>query len=78
MPVYGLMIAFHTFVFTHLANGPLWKKIAVQQSDYCVKNWWTNVLFVNNYLDAEHPVRVSISIKVRPTKVVFIIIQAFI
>lgn len=57
MPVYGLMIAFHTFAFLHLADGPLWKKIAIQESDYCQKNWWSNLLFVNNYVDADHPVR---------------------
>ncbi|XP_025194462.1 nose resistant to fluoxetine protein 6-like isoform X2 [Melanaphis sacchari] len=55
MPVYGLMIAFHTFVLLHLANGPLWKKIAIQESDYCQNNWWSNLLFINNYVDAEHP-----------------------
>lgn len=57
MPVYGLMIGFHTFVFLHLANGPLWKKIIVQESDYCQQNWWSNLLFINNYVDADHPAR---------------------
>lgn len=56
MPVYGFMIAFHTFVLLHLADGPLWKKIAIQESDYCQKNWWTNLLLVNNYASADHPV----------------------
>lgn len=56
MPIYGLMIAFHTFVLLHISDGPLWKKIAIQESDYCQKNWWSNLLFINNYVDAEHPV----------------------
>lgn len=56
MPVYGLMIAFHTFVLLHLADGPLWKKIAIQESDYCQNNWWSNLLFINNYVDADRPV----------------------
>lgn len=56
MPVYGLMIAFHTFVLLHLADGPLWKKIAIQESDNCQNNWWSNLLFVNNYVDADRPV----------------------
>lgn len=50
------MIVFHTFVLLHLADGPLWKKIAIQESEYCQKNWWSNFLFINNYVDAEHPV----------------------
>lgn len=57
MPVYGLVIAFHTYVLLHLADGPLWKKIAVQESDYCQNNWWSNLLFVNNYAHADQPVR---------------------
>lgn len=57
MPVYGLMIAFHTFVLLHLADGPLWKKIAIQESDYCQNSWWSNLLFINNYVHADRPVR---------------------
>jgi len=57
MPVYGLMIAFHTFVLLHMADGPLWKKIAIQESDYCQNSWWSNLLFINNYVHADRPVR---------------------
>jgi len=57
MPVYGLMIAFHTFILLHLADGPLWKKIAIQESDYCQNSWWSNLLFINNYVHADRPVR---------------------
>lgn len=56
MPVYGLMIAFHAFVLLHLADGPLWKSIAFQESYNCQYNWWINILFVNNYVNANHPV----------------------
>jgi len=62
MPVYGLMIAFHTFVFLHLADGPLWKKIAIQESDYCQNSWWSNLLFINNYIHADRPVRNTFSL----------------
>ncbi|XP_015378040.1 PREDICTED: nose resistant to fluoxetine protein 6-like, partial [Diuraphis noxia] len=55
MPVYGLMIAFHTFVLLHLADGPLWKKIAIQESVNCQNSWWSNFLFINNYVHADHP-----------------------
>ncbi|XP_022173310.1 nose resistant to fluoxetine protein 6-like [Myzus persicae] len=55
MPVYGLMIAFHTFVLLHLADGPLWKKIAIQESDHCQNSWWSNLLFINNYVHADRP-----------------------
>ncbi|XP_025420912.1 O-acyltransferase like protein-like, partial [Sipha flava] len=55
IPVYGLMIVFIAFVFFHVSDGPMWKSIAVRESENCLKNWWTNVLFVNNYVDTEHP-----------------------
>ncbi|XP_050436822.1 nose resistant to fluoxetine protein 6-like isoform X2 [Adelges cooleyi] len=55
MPLYGLLIAFHTFVLAHLTNGPLWKKLAVRESEYCQQNWWTNVLFLNNYVNSNRP-----------------------
>lgn len=56
MPVYGLMIAFHAFVLLHLADGPLWKSIAFQESYNCRQNWWTNILLINNYVNANRPV----------------------
>ncbi|VVC24589.1 Nose resistant-to-fluoxetine protein, N-terminal,Double-stranded RNA-binding [Cinara cedri] len=55
MPVYGLMIAFHAFVLLHLADGPLWKSIAFQESYNCRQYWWSNLLFINNYVNANRP-----------------------
>ncbi|VVC24505.1 Nose resistant-to-fluoxetine protein, N-terminal,Acyltransferase 3 [Cinara cedri] len=55
MPIYGVLIAFHAFVFLHLSDGPLWKNMAVKESENCINYWWTNVLFINNYVHVERP-----------------------
>lgn len=54
--MYGVLIAFHSSVLLHLSDGPMWKQIAGRESDNCQTNWWTNVLFVNNYVNEEQPV----------------------
>lgn len=50
------MIGVHSFVLLHLANGPLWKHMMVQESENCRENWWTNIMFINNYVNADRPV----------------------
>lgn len=54
------MIAFYSFVLIHLSDGPLWKHMAVKESENCQQNWWTNLLFVNNYVNADQPVSAEI------------------
>eukprot|EP00102_Acyrthosiphon_pisum_P022676 XP_016659886.1 PREDICTED: nose resistant to fluoxetine protein 6-like [Acyrthosiphon pisum] len=55
IPLYGVMIAFYSFVLIHLSDGPLWRHMAVKESENCQQNWWTNLLFVNNYVNADQP-----------------------
>lgn len=40
-------------------NGPLWHKINEPRTSFCRKHWWTNLLFLNNYLYTSEPVRLS-------------------
>ncbi|VDN25558.1 unnamed protein product [Gongylonema pulchrum] len=43
------MIAFYSFVFkTFIVNMPV---LLIPYDDYCEKNWWTNFLYLNNYID---------------------------
>lgn len=30
-------------------NGPLYSRVADHVADKCTKNWWRNLLFINNY-----------------------------
>ncbi|XP_054259761.1 nose resistant to fluoxetine protein 6-like [Macrosteles quadrilineatus] len=53
LPVYGLVIAFHAVVLPYLGNGPLWNSLVWREALRCQKNWWANVLFLNNYVNVE-------------------------
>lgn len=32
-----------------LGSGPFWYKMYQPEMQFCRKNWWTNMLFINNY-----------------------------
>ncbi|VDN00399.1 unnamed protein product, partial [Thelazia callipaeda] len=47
-PPYYITIAFYTFIFKILlVNMPV---LLLSANDYCEKNWWTNFLYVNNFV----------------------------
>ncbi|CEF71441.1 Acyltransferase 3 domain and Nose resistant-to-fluoxetine protein, N-terminal domain-containing protein [Strongyloides ratti] len=46
-PVYIVVIILNITVFTHLSNGPFWRPIEL---NYCRKSWWTNLIYMNNFL----------------------------
>lgn len=33
-----------------LGSGPMWKKEMTWQSEGCQKNWWMNILYINNWV----------------------------
>ena len=55
--MYVLLILFEATEFAKTPNGPLWNKINEPGVSYCRKHWWTNLLFLNNYLYTDEPVR---------------------
>ncbi|XP_047105843.1 nose resistant to fluoxetine protein 6-like [Schistocerca piceifrons] len=50
-PLYVLVILFHCGVLPYMGSGPFWKSTVLQEQTRCETNWWTNVLYVNNYID---------------------------
>uniref|UniRef100_A0A1Y9IS55 Acyltransferase 3 domain-containing protein n=1 Tax=Anopheles merus TaxID=30066 RepID=A0A1Y9IS55_ANOME len=38
-----------------LQTGPLWSWIAKTEQIFCRRNWWTNLLYINNYVHADEP-----------------------
>ncbi|XP_044746794.1 nose resistant to fluoxetine protein 6-like [Coccinella septempunctata] len=53
-PVYAFVIFYYATLFNHTGSGPLWKLIAGGDSQDCRTNWWTNLLYISNYVNADH------------------------
>ncbi|XP_050305781.1 nose resistant to fluoxetine protein 6-like [Anthonomus grandis grandis] len=53
-PVYAFVIFYYASLFDYSGNGPLWKVIAGADAQDCRDNWWANLLYINNYVNAEH------------------------
>lgn len=62
-PVYMLLVAFYAFVFSHLGDGPLWTERIGKEEARCHQNWWTNLLFINNYVHSNWQVCWSTQLK---------------
>ncbi|XP_050427218.1 nose resistant to fluoxetine protein 6-like [Adelges cooleyi] len=52
-PVYAALIVTYIFVLPYMNSGPYWQNIVYRESERCQKNWWTNVLFINNYVHTD-------------------------
>jgi hypothetical protein len=52
-----LTVLFYTSLLPKIGSGPLWKVTVVPESEFCLENWWTNLLYVNNYVHVDRSVR---------------------
>lgn len=43
-------ILFNIGIYMHLSDGPFWKFIGGKLTEYCVDGWWTNLIYLANYL----------------------------
>lgn len=57
VPLMGLMIFFNATIQPKLGSGAIWTEIMLNEKQNCRKNWWTNILFVNNIYKTDEPVR---------------------
>ncbi|XP_049545843.1 O-acyltransferase like protein-like [Anopheles darlingi] len=51
LPSYMFIIFYQATFYKRIKEGPL----AIKFEDFCSENWWTNILFVNNYVDTSKP-----------------------
>ncbi|XP_049295267.1 O-acyltransferase like protein-like isoform X2 [Anopheles funestus] len=51
LPLYLFVILFHASWYPHLYQGPIGDRF----HDHCTTNWWTNVVFLNNYINPSEP-----------------------
>lgn len=49
-PSYAIIIFFHVWILPLLGSGPFWKHEIVHESEECAANWWSNLLYINNYV----------------------------
>nr|XP_003703360.2 PREDICTED: nose resistant to fluoxetine protein 6-like [Megachile rotundata] len=49
-PAYAMMIGFYATIFYKFGSGPHWDQWVGANREYCRENWWSNLLYVNNYV----------------------------
>ncbi|KYQ47033.1 Nose resistant to fluoxetine protein 6 [Trachymyrmex zeteki] len=50
-PAYAMMIGFYATLFYKFGTGPQWDIWIGSNKNFCRENWWTNLLYVNNYVN---------------------------
>ncbi|PNF21712.1 hypothetical protein B7P43_G10359 [Cryptotermes secundus] len=50
-PAYAIVILISATLYRYVGSGPLLPVIANQMAEGCQSNWWTNILYINNYFD---------------------------
>ncbi|KAJ3617101.1 hypothetical protein MTP99_009098 [Tenebrio molitor] len=53
-PSYMVVIFFYCTLMSRIGDGPLWDSKIKLEQERCQKSWWTNLLYVNNYVKTEH------------------------
>lgn len=53
-PAYLVVLGFNLTWLPHIGSGPLWNTTAQLESDRCLKSWWANLLYVNNYVNTDN------------------------
>ncbi|XP_029344057.1 nose resistant to fluoxetine protein 6-like [Acyrthosiphon pisum] len=54
LPSYCAMMAITAHIVPHHGDGPLWPKIVWEEAEICKNYWWTNLLFITNFLDTKY------------------------
>ncbi|EDS45872.1 conserved hypothetical protein [Culex quinquefasciatus] len=54
-PAYAYVLLLHATWLPKLQDGPLWMRGTQTERYMCRQNWWTNLLYVNNYVRSDEP-----------------------
>ncbi|XP_055613144.1 O-acyltransferase like protein-like [Uranotaenia lowii] len=54
LPAYGLLIYFWVAFGRFFGQGPLYREFVLPEIDACETNWWSAILFVQNYVNPEN------------------------
>lgn len=52
-PSYAAVVFFYATLFWRVGSGPLWDQVIGHESEACTKYWWTNLFYVNNYINTD-------------------------
>jgi hypothetical protein len=66
-PSYMVVIFFYCTLMSRIGDGPLWDSKIKLEQERCQKSWWTNLLYVNNYVKTEHMVGMVVASKTLKT-----------
>ncbi|KAL4143275.1 hypothetical protein QTP88_005626 [Uroleucon formosanum] len=54
LPAYFAVMAFTAHILPHLGDGPLWPQKSWEEAEICRNYWWTNTLFISNFVDVKY------------------------
>lgn len=52
-PAYLAIIGFYITWFPSIGSGPLWQQRIEREQERCETSWWTNILYINNYINSD-------------------------
>lgn len=52
-PMLAVTIFYTITLLRFLGNGPIWPSIMLLFKGQCVQNWWTSLLYVQNYMNGD-------------------------
>ncbi|KFB44171.1 hypothetical protein ZHAS_00012011 [Anopheles sinensis] len=55
LPAYAFVVLLQVAALPYFMEGPFGKQFLGEATDNCLRNWWTNTLFINNYVGADQP-----------------------
>lgn len=60
--MYMLVVFFYAYLLEQLGSGPIWDLKVGREARRCRENWWTNLFYVNNYVNNKEMVRCSFQV----------------
>ncbi|KAH9636680.1 hypothetical protein HF086_003228 [Spodoptera exigua] len=52
-PAYLVVILFYMTWLPKMGEGPLWQDRLLLEQERCMTSWWTNILYINNYVNTD-------------------------
>ncbi|XP_028982413.1 nose resistant to fluoxetine protein 6-like, partial [Diachasma alloeum] len=53
-PAYAALLLLTIFIFPRIGSGAIWEANMSLQRESCSKNWWANLLYVQNYVNTQY------------------------